>query len=187
MKKQRTRAAIQGHAVRLFAEQGYDATTVDQIAAAAEVSPSTFFRYFPSKEDVVIADEYDDVLLEAVRSAPGELSPVAAVRATFAAGIAAMSADDLRRAQQRLQLTMSVPALRARSLENYFVTVRIFREGIAARVDREPDDFAVRVLAGAIVGVLVSTLEIWATEATANFGDLMDRALAELEAGLRLT
>ena len=63
-KKQKTRWAIQEHALRLFAEQGYDATTVDQIAAAAEISPSTFFRYFPTKEDVVVEDEYDALLIE---------------------------------------------------------------------------------------------------------------------------
>ena len=48
-KKARTRAAIREHALRLFREQGYYATTVEQIAEAAEVSPSTFFRYFPTK------------------------------------------------------------------------------------------------------------------------------------------
>ncbi|MDP9247526.1 MAG: TetR family transcriptional regulator, partial [Candidatus Dormibacteraeota bacterium] len=52
-KKARTRAALQEHALRLFRERGYEATTVDEIADAAEVSPSTFFRYFPTKEDVV--------------------------------------------------------------------------------------------------------------------------------------
>ena len=58
-KKARTRAAIREHAFRLFREQGYDATTVDQIAEAAEVSPSTFFRYFPTKEDVVLQDDME--------------------------------------------------------------------------------------------------------------------------------
>src|SRR5215475_11617890 len=56
-KKARTRAAIREHAFRLFRAQGYDATTVEQIAEAAEVSPSTFFRYFPTKEDVVGQDD----------------------------------------------------------------------------------------------------------------------------------
>ena len=58
-KKQKTRWSIQEHALRLFQEHGYDQTTVDQIAAAAEISPSTFFRYFKTKEDVVVQDEYD--------------------------------------------------------------------------------------------------------------------------------
>src|SRR6266516_841718 len=58
-KKARTRAAIRDHAMRLIREQGYDATTVEQIAEAAEVSPSTFFRYFPTKEDVVLQDDMD--------------------------------------------------------------------------------------------------------------------------------
>src|SRR5664280_638338 len=69
-KKAKTRWAIQEHALRLFAEQGYEATTVDQIAAAAEISPSTFFRYFPTKEDVVAYDAFDPVMLEAWRAQP---------------------------------------------------------------------------------------------------------------------
>ncbi len=80
-KKQRTRWAIQEHALRLFAENGYEATTVDQIAAAAEISPSTFFRYFPTKEDLVVQDQYDDLLAAAMKAAPAELGPVGAIRA----------------------------------------------------------------------------------------------------------
>src|SRR5207249_11115573 len=79
-KKRKTRWAIQEHALRLFAQQGYDATTVEQIAAAADVSPSTFFRYFPTKEDVVIEDEYDALIVAAMAAAPADLKPLPAIR-----------------------------------------------------------------------------------------------------------
>ena len=82
-KKQKTRWAIQEHAMRLFAQQGYDETTVEQIAAAAEISPSTFFRYFKTKEDVVVQDRYDDMIVEAVVAAPAGLSPTATIRWAF--------------------------------------------------------------------------------------------------------
>ena len=80
-KKARTRAALRQHALRLFREQGYQQTTVEQIAAAAEVSPSTFFRYFPTKEDLVLQDDMDARLIAALEQQPAELGPVAAVRA----------------------------------------------------------------------------------------------------------
>src|ERR1700691_3962855 len=79
-KKARTRAALREHALRLFREQGYQATTVEQIAAAAEVSPSTFFRYFPTKEDLVLQDDMDTRMVAAFARQPRELAPIAAVR-----------------------------------------------------------------------------------------------------------
>src|SRR5271167_1253240 len=82
-KKARTRASLREHALRLFREQGYHATTVEQIAAAAEVSPSTFFRYFPTKEDLVLQDDMDDRVLRALARQPPELAPLAAIRAAM--------------------------------------------------------------------------------------------------------
>src|SRR6516164_11415484 len=82
-KKARTRAAIREHALRLFREQGYDATTVEQIAAADDVSPSTFFRYFPTKEDVVLQDGMDTRTMEALARQPRDLPPIAAVRSAL--------------------------------------------------------------------------------------------------------
>ena len=75
-KKAKTRAAIQTQALRLIAEQGYEATTVEQIAEAAEISPSTFFRYFPTKEDVVVEDDYDPLLVVAFGSAGASDRPL---------------------------------------------------------------------------------------------------------------
>src|SRR6202050_5561478 len=82
-KKARTRASLREHALRLFRDQGYTATTVEQIAAAAEVSPSTFFRYFPTKEDLVLQDDMDTRMAEAFARQPPELAPVAALRAAM--------------------------------------------------------------------------------------------------------
>src|SRR5262249_21598608 len=79
-KKQKTRSAIQREAMRLFQEQGYDATTVEQIAEAAEISQSTFFRYFPTKEDVILLDDYDPLLIRMIAERPAEEPPVTAVR-----------------------------------------------------------------------------------------------------------
>src|SRR6202161_17209 len=96
-KKARTRAALREHALRLFGEQGYHATTVEQIAAAAEVSPSTFFRYFPTKEDVVLQDDFDILGVEAFDAQPADLSPVAAYRAAAAQMFAALTPEELAR------------------------------------------------------------------------------------------
>ena len=85
-KKAKTRAAIREHALRLFREQGYGGTTVEQIAEAAEVSPATFYRYFPTKEDVVLQDDLDVLTFGSFEAQPAELSPLAAVRAAMADG-----------------------------------------------------------------------------------------------------
>ena len=61
-KKIKLRRSVQSEALRLFAEQGYEDTTVEQIADAADISTTTFYRYFPTKEDVVLDDDYDPIV-----------------------------------------------------------------------------------------------------------------------------
>jgi AcrR family transcriptional regulator len=186
-KKARTRASIREHALRLFREQGYAATTVEQIAEAADVSPSTFFRYFPTKEDVVLQDEMDDLLRYAVERQPAELSPVAAFRAAAAQALAGMSEEELARLQETTALTLSVPDLRARAIDEFTRTIQVVAETAAKRVGREPDDFAVRNLAGAIVGVIMSaTLPLHADYPVTDMFQQIDAALAHLDAGLPL-
>jgi AcrR family transcriptional regulator len=183
-KKQRTRWAIQEHALRLFAEQGYDATTVEQIAAAAEVSPSTFFRYFPSKEDVVVADEYDPLMVAALESAPAELAPLPALRHAIHTSFAQMSADEVPKILERGRLMMSIPALRARVIENMTATIDVLAEPLARRAGREPDDFAVRTFAGACIGALLVAVFTWMdSDGTKDFLDVIDEALGHLESG----
>src|SRR5437016_14623532 len=112
-KKARTRAAIREHAFRLFRKQGYDATTVEQIAEAAEVSPSTFFRYFPTKEDVVLQDDMDVRMIEALERQPAGVAPLAAFRAAFRQMMSGYSAADFDEMAEIMALTVSVPEVRA--------------------------------------------------------------------------
>jgi len=130
-KKARTRAAIREHALRLFREQGYSATTIEQIAAAAEVSPATFFRYFPTKEDVVLQDDFDIVTLAALEEQPPDLGPIAAFRGAAAAARAQMSTEDIARFAETTQLTLSVPEIRARAVDELTRTTDVITAAIA--------------------------------------------------------
>jgi AcrR family transcriptional regulator len=183
-KKQKTRWAIQEHALRLFAEQGYDVTTVEQIAAAAEISPSTFFRYFPSKEDVVVQDEYDPLMVAAFESAPADLAPVPALRYGIRTSFAQMGADELAKILERSRLIMSVPALRARAIENLTATIGVLAEPMARRAGLEPGDYAVRTFAGACLGALLVAIFTWIdSDGTKDLLALIDEALGNLESG----
>jgi AcrR family transcriptional regulator len=184
-KKQKTRWAIQAHAMRLFAQQGYDATTVEQIAEAAEISPSTFFRYFKTKEDVVIQDRYDDMMTAAIMAAPPELGPIAAMRFGFAAIATQIDAAEWRDAHDRAQLTLTHAALRARSIQNLTDTVDAIAVAFAARLDRPADDFRLRALAGACVGSLIECVFRWArSDDVGDMAKLVDEALSVLEDGV---
>src|SRR3954447_25415107 len=113
-KKLKTRRTIQEHALRLFAEQGYDATTIEQIAEAAEVSPSTFFRYFPTKEDVVLTDDYDPLIVAAIRAQPPGMPVVEAVLLGMQQVFDRFTEDDLVSERLRQRLFAEVPELRLR-------------------------------------------------------------------------
>jgi AcrR family transcriptional regulator len=185
-KKAKTKAAIRGHAMRLFQKQGYQATTVEQIAEAAEVSPSTFFRYFPTKEDVVLTDDYDPLILAAFRAQPAELSPVAALRAAMRAVFAGLPPEQVELERERQALIQSVPELRAAMLDGLRATIQLIAEAMAERVGRRPDEFAVRTLAGAILGVVLASSFAAAEHPDADVFARIDAGLAHLEAGLPL-
>nr|BFE83596.1 hypothetical protein GCM10020093_061970 [Planobispora longispora] len=131
-KKARTRRTIREQALRLFAEQGYEATTVEQIAEAAEISPSTFFRYFPAKEDVVLQDDYDPPVAALLAGQPAGLAPVPALRAATREAFARISAEEERRILARAKLLLGHPALRARTVDHLVGAVGVLAEGVAA-------------------------------------------------------
>src|SRR5262245_40216445 len=102
---------IQGEALRLFAEKGYSQTTVEEIAAAAAISPRTFFRYFPSKEDVVMWDEYDPLALELLEVRPHDEPLAESLRAVIRESLDGLLRNDPERLLRRVGLVVTVPEL----------------------------------------------------------------------------
>jgi AcrR family transcriptional regulator len=195
-KKARTRAALREHALRLFREQGYQATTVEQIAAAAEVSPSTFFRYFPSKEDLVLQDDMDTRVLGALARQPAGLAPLPAIRAAVREAFASFTPDEWDQIGQGARLSMEVPEIRARSMNEFARTINTIALALASRTGRRSDDLRVRVMAGAVVGTMMAVFlpeelagempELHASEVGPDSVARIDEALGLLEAGLPL-
>jgi AcrR family transcriptional regulator len=182
-KKVRTRSAIQHHALRLFQAQGYEATTVSQIAEAAEVSESTFFRYFGSKEAVVVEDDFDEELVGLLRSLPRDLSLIAALRAAVRGAFSSITPTESEDSRQRAALIMAVPELRA-AIAGYLVgTIGRLSGLLAERAGRPRDDLEVRALAGAAVGALMAVTMSPEQGIVTDFVERMDAALAQLETG----
>ena len=191
----RKRAAIKEHAFRLFREQGYEDTTVEQIAAAAEVSPSTFFRYFPTKEDVVLQDDMDVRIFAAAERQPRDLSPIAVIRAALREVAASFTPAEWEQLREATVLQMTVPEVRARAMEEMNRMLQQVADALAKRTGRAPGDVADRTFAGAVLVVMISAsmpyLEPLASASAracipADIFERMDEALALLEAGLPL-
>lgn len=180
-KKERTRRTIRLEAFRLFREQGYSETTVEQIAAAADVSPSTFFRYFPSKEQLVLADDLDPAIIEALRRQPRDVRPMAAFREAVREVFANLPAAELAFEQERQALLFHVPELRSAIGLEMMRSIDLLSGLLADHLGRSPDDFEVRVAAGAMTGAGL------AVQAMAPMNlDNIARTMDFLDAGLPL-
>ncbi len=186
-KKLKTRVAIRQATYRLIAEQGYDATTIEQIAEAAEVSPSTVFRYFATKEDIVLTDEYDPIMEASLRSRPADEPPLVSVRLMMVETLTSFIATESEELRQRTRLMVEVPAIRARMTETMSDTAKILAQVLADRTGRDADDLKIRIFIAAVLGALREVTLSWAEQG--QEGDLVtmiNEALDTLEGGLRL-
>jgi AcrR family transcriptional regulator len=173
--------------LRLFREQGYAGTTVEQIAAAAEVSPSTFFRYFPTKEDVVLRDSFDDRMFEALERKPPSVPPLTALREAIHEGVQTLTPEEWAEFQEATALGMAVPEIRARMMDEMTRTMAEATQALARRMGRSPDDLEVQVLAGAVFGVILAVIgpDIYTSGTIRpDLFDRLDEALVVLETGL---
>ena len=185
-KKLRTKAAIQKEALRLFLDKGFEETTIEDIAEAVEISPSTFFNYFPSKEEVVFQDELDPLILQAFDAQPANLNPIRKLRNAMRVVFSQLTPEQETLMRERTQLLLSTPELRGAMLSQFADLVDQIAGLLASRVDRKADDFAIHNMAGAVLGVLMSAVNTVANDPSVDILKITDRALAHLEAGLPL-
>ncbi|MET8469777.1 TetR family transcriptional regulator [Streptomyces sp. NPDC006422] len=185
-KKLKTRTAIRDATYRLIAQQGYEATTVEQIAEAAEVSPSTVFRYFPTKEDIVLTDEFDPILERELLKRPHDEPIVDSVRHVVDHSLELAFADeDPEITRLRLRLQVETPAVRSRMMESMSVTGQLMCRVIAERTGRDAADLEVRVYAMALVGALMQATMYWAEhDHQDDLRELVLRALDTVQHGL---
>lgn len=185
-RKQLTRDRLEATSLRLFAERGFEHTTMDDLAAAAGVGRRTIFRYFPSKNDIVFG-ALDDRLhllaaeLEAGRAAG--LPLVEMVRRAFHA-TSSYQRSERDSLATRIYLISSVPSLRAHAALRYSEWENVLRAAVERRSGAGDGVYA-RACAAAVVGVMRAAFEIW-LEAGAgdDLAETIDSALDVLASGL---
>lgn len=183
-KKEKTKLTIQRAALRLFREQGYENTTIDQIAEAAEISRASFFRYFPTKAEILFVDILDSPFLRAYHSQPADFNPVKALRLALQNTLREIFPEELEYEKQREVLLHQVPDLQ---IALYMFSMRALprlTSAIAERTSLAIDDLRVCTLAGAVLGTIIS---IWASlpkdevNITKIFAERLDASLKYLE------
>jgi AcrR family transcriptional regulator len=173
-KTEQTRERIESAAIALFLEQGFDETTVAQIASAAGVSEMTFFRYFPSKESVVLDDPYDPMLAAAVAERPLTESPLTRVAEGIRGAWRRVPEPLDSRTRERIRIASSTSSLQGSMWSNNAVTEAVIADQLIAD---GVDEFRARVAASACLGALIAALLHWARTDDGSLGDHIERAL----------
>jgi TetR/AcrR family transcriptional regulator, regulator of mycofactocin system len=176
--------ALEVIALRLFATQGFDATTVDQIAAEAGVSRRTFFRYFESKSDVLWG-EFDlevENLCRELAALPSDLSVMDAVR-TAVLAVNHYGPDDVPELRARMNLISVTPELAASAALHYDAWERAIIEFVAQRSAQPADSLYPLAVGRATLATCRAAYERWAARADADLVVYLDAALRALAAG----
>jgi len=158
----RTKTEIQRCALELFVAQGFEETTVAQVAAMAEVSAMTVFRHFPTKEDLVISDDFDDSLATRIREARSERDLMRRIAGVLLSSLTATNQAERRLLYVRIDLAMRTPALRARRYENLHRSQEVIAESIAG--SNHVARFRAAVAAGACLSAISTAMFQWAAD-----------------------
>jgi AcrR family transcriptional regulator len=188
-KKERVRTTIQQVALRLFQKQGYEQTTVEQIADAAGVSPATVYRYFMAKEDLVVTDDYDPIVIASILERPAGEPLIDSVRAVMTGVLVKYFERDRELLIARHHLRKQTASLQAAFSEEQERSLELFSALIARHVRRPADDLDVRVACGALVGALQEAFSSWLAHGSQGgeerLRELLDRAITRCESALR--
>src|SRR5579872_951480 len=132
--------------MRLFTQKGFQATTIEEIAEAVEISPSTFFNYFPTKDALVLEDDLDPVIIAAFNAQPEGMNPIAALRAAMRSVFGGLSPEDELMLRQRTALVAADPDIRAAMLDQFTGLVDQVAIILAGRMGKPGNDFRIRNL-----------------------------------------
>ena len=178
-----SRAELEHVAFELFAANGFELTTVDDIAAAAGIGRRTFFRYFPSKNDVPWG--MFEVELERMRArlkaCPRDVPLMDAIRVALV-DFNQVEPGQVTRHRRRMELILRVPALLAHSTLRFASWREVIAEFVAERTGLRPDSLAPQAIAHAVLGVAVAAYEQWLDDEDADLGALLDSAMRQLDA-----
>ena len=179
-KKTATRDRIRAAALRLFREQGYDATTIEQIAADAGVSHMTFFRYFPTKEDVALSDSYDPLIASLIAQTPAAWPLAKRIRTVLVQGLRRVYSTDREAFLAQNKLVVSTPALRDRLWADQIATQQLILQALSAGQDHPPS-FQDRVTVAACLAAASTAILTWVeNDGAADLPDLMEQAFDTL-------
>ena len=175
---------LEGAAIRLFTELGFDETTIDQIAEAVGVNRRTFFRYFPTKDAVLWSFSNEDLTrAQAILdSAPRDQPVMAAVQSAVVAANQFI-AEDAPRWRARAELLKSSPALRASTLLHAAEWEDLIASFVARRTNQLPTDLIPMAVGRAILGVWRAAFDEWLAHGDAHLTDYIDTAMAALATG----
>lgn len=177
-----SRAELEQVALALFAEAGFEATTVDGIAAAAGIGRRTFFRYYDSKNDVVWGDFETDLAALRVELAatPAGVGLLEALRRAILA-FNALDPNVVSAHRERMRLILEVPALQAHSTLRYAAWRAVIAEFAAARLGAGVEDLLPQLIAHTCLGAALTAYEQWLRLPGSNLAALLDSALQALD------
>jgi mycofactocin system transcriptional regulator len=182
-KRVTSRADLEHVAFDLFDRQGFERTTVDDIARAAGIGRRTFFRYFPSKNDVPWGSfdtELDQMRLR-LRALPPQMALMEAIRVAIV-DFNTFPPEQIPWHRRRMRLILQTPALQAHSTLRYAAWRQVIDEFVGERIGQCPDALAPRTIGYVALGVAIAAYEQWLETDEAGLSDLMDSAMRQLAA-----